>query len=118
MNIIEQQALIHTERRFRLSLMIRKRRLRLTPIPKIKVKIGTNKRGYVHCLFGSHGKDACPTPKYDENGDYIKDQPWFAWISSTMHSPEYNQRWNKELRTTFWNYIRVNIKNIHPADLA
>lgn len=101
----------------RLRLMQRKRRLRLTPIPKIRVKIGTTKDGYIHYTFGEYGQEAVPT-QYDEHGVYIKGQPWYFWASGTCHRPDYKEQWNRDLRRQFWNSIRVNIDNIHPLDLA
>lgn len=98
-------------------MMQRKRRFKLSPLPRIKVKIGTHKDGCVHCLFGSYGKEACPT-QYDGDGKYIPGQPFYCWISGWLHDPNYKERWNRDLKRHFWNYIRYNAHRIHPADLA
>lgn len=103
--------------RFRLVFMRRKRCLKLSPIPKIRVKIGTDKKGCVHCVFGDYGKQVNPT-QYDANGTYVEGQPFFAWISATLYLPDYKARWNRELMRFFWGYIRINSKNLHPADIA
>ena len=97
--------------------MQRKRYLKFTPLTRIRIKIGTHKDGTVHFLFGAYGKEACPT-QYDENGRYIKGQPFYCWISGTAYYPDYNEGQNKELRYHLWKYLRVNIKHIHPLDLA
>ncbi|WP_316778346.1 hypothetical protein [Pedobacter antarcticus] len=105
------------KRAFRNKLLQRKRSLRLTRLPRIRVKVGTDKKGFIHYLFGYYGKEDCPT-QYDENGMYIQGQPWYCWASGTIHRPDYKPRWNRELKRQFWNYLRINIKNIHPLDLA
>lgn len=74
--------------------MRRKRKLKYTPIPKIRLQVGTRPDGTIHYVFGAHGKIESPT-QYDENGNYSKGQPFYCWSSGTLYYPEYKPRWNR-----------------------
>ncbi|WP_298845582.1 hypothetical protein [uncultured Clostridium sp.] len=103
--------------KFRQKLMKIKRRLKLDPVPRFRIRAYVDNNGHSHCEFGYYGRQECPT-KWDESGNYIKGQPFYLHMSGTINVPGYKHRWNRDLQLHFWNYIRRNKHNIHPLDLA
>lgn len=95
--------------------MHRRRKLKRVVLPKIKLKVWTDKDGYVNYLFGEYGKEHCPT-QYDDKGNYISGQPFYCWSNGTLYIPGYkfNSDFVKQLR----NYLKYNVEHIHPADIA